>query len=191
MGNIPQGARRVFKGVRYEIYQWQQKMYDGSEKTFEMMKRADTSEAIVTVGDKILIQEEEQPHVPHPFLSLPGGNVDQSETPEAAMSRELLEETGYAVASWELLHTVAPLQSVAWDMHVFIGRNATKAVEPVSDPGEKITPRLVSFEELLDLVDSGALYRFEPTLRLMLVRAKHHVPSREALRKRIFHRPSQ
>ncbi len=186
MGKIPEGAQRIFKGVRYEIYQWPQKMYDGSVETFEMMKRADSSEALVVVDGKILIQEEQQPHVPHPFLSLPGGNLEDGESPEAAMSRELLEETGYAVSSWELLHKVAPLQSVQWDMYVFVGREATKVREPANDSGEKIVPWLVSFEELLGLVDSGALYRFEPTLRLMLVRAKYDERSMEELRKRIF-----
>ncbi len=186
MGNIPEGARRVFKGIRYEIYQWPQKMFDGSEATFEMIKRADSVEALVVVGDKILIQEEQQPHVPYPFLSPPGGNVDEGENYEAAMSRELLEETGYAVDSWELFHVKAPLQSMQWNMYVYIGRGGHKVAEPHDDPGERITPRFVSFEELLELVDSGKLYRFEQTLRFMLLRAKYDPVRREELRKRIF-----
>lgn len=190
MGKIPDNARRVFKGLRYEIYQWPQPMFDGSEQTFEMIKRADTVEALVVVGDKILIQKEEQPHVPHPFLSLPGGNVDAGEVYEAAMSRELFEETGYAVDAWELFHVKAPLQSVQWDMYVYIGRDGKKIAEPHADAGERITSRLVSLEELLDLIDSGEMYRFEQTLRFILLRAKYNPAAREELREKIFGRRS-
>lgn len=186
MGKIPDNAKRVFKGLRYELYQWPQRMFDGSEQTFEMIKRADTVEALVVVGDKILIQEEEQPHVPHPFLSLPGGCVDEGEDHEAAVSRELLEETGYAVERWELHHVQSPLHSVAWNMYVYIGRGGHPTGEPHTDAGERITPRLVTFDELLDLVDRGELYRFEQTLRFQLLRARHHRPSYEALKRKIF-----
>ena len=186
MGKIPDHARQVFHGVRYDVYQWEQELYDGTTKMFEAVKRPDTVEALVIVGDKILIQEEEQPHVPRPFLSLPGGCVDEGEDHETAMSRELLEETGYAVETWELFHAQAPLQSVQWDMYVYIGRGARRMTEPHPDAGERITPRLVSFHELLDLVDRGELYRFEQTLRFLLLRAAHDRPMREALQKRLF-----
>ncbi len=35
-------AKRVFKGVRFDVYQWKQKRYDGTKATFELIKRADS-----------------------------------------------------------------------------------------------------------------------------------------------------
>ncbi len=54
------------------------------------------------------------------------------------------------------------------------------------DSGEKIVTQLVSFDKLLDLVDSGELYRFEQSLRLKIIRAKYHRPSYEAFYKEVF-----
>ncbi|MCR4313671.1 MAG: NUDIX domain-containing protein [Candidatus Uhrbacteria bacterium] len=191
MGKIPDNAEQVFRGVRYDVFQWEQKLYDGTTKTFEAIRRADTVEAIVTVGDRLVIQQEEQPHVPYPFLSFPGGCVDPGETSEEAIQREVLEETGYSGSTLKLLHVQNPLQSQDWAMYVFIIHDAEKTHDPRLDAGEKITTRLVSFDELLDLVDSGELYRFEQNLRLRMIRAKYHRPSYELLYREIFGKDPQ
>ncbi len=39
---MPANAKRVFKGVVFDTYQWEQDMYDGTKKTFEKLKRPDT-----------------------------------------------------------------------------------------------------------------------------------------------------
>lgn len=39
---IPREAELVFRGEIYKVYQWPQKMPDGSVKTFEMLRRPDT-----------------------------------------------------------------------------------------------------------------------------------------------------
>lgn len=186
MGKIPDHAQNMFHGVRYDVFQWEQKLFDGTTKTFEAIRRADTVEAIVVVGNRIVIQQEEQPHVPHPFLSFPGGCVDPGETPQQAVVREVLEETGYSGGTLELLHVQNPMQSQDWAMYVFIIQRAEKTQDPRNDAGEKITTRMVSFDELLDLVDSNEFYRFEQTLRLRIIRAKYHRPSYEAFYKEVF-----
>ncbi|TAL51021.1 NUDIX domain-containing protein [Patescibacteria group bacterium] len=186
MSKIPERAKLVFQGIRYDVFQWEQDLYDGTTKTFEMIRRASTVEALVVVGDRIIIQQEEQPHVPYPFLSFPGGCIEPGETPQEAVVREVLEETGYSRGTLQLLHVQNPLQSQDWSMYVFIFRGAERMREPQTDAGEKITIRLVTFDELIDLVDRGEFYRFESTLRLRFIRAKYHRPSYEILYREIF-----
>ena len=38
---IPLNAEKVFSGIRTEIYQWDQEMYDGSIERFERMRFID------------------------------------------------------------------------------------------------------------------------------------------------------
>src|SRR3990167_56699 len=93
--SIPKKAKRVFKGVLFDVYHWEEKMFDGSHQTYEKIKRKDSVTVIaVTEDDKIILLDEEQPGR-KPFLAVPGGQVDEGETFEQAGRRELLEETGY------------------------------------------------------------------------------------------------
>lgn len=74
---IPPHAKRVFKGILFDVYQWQQKQYDGSYKTFEKIKRSDTVSVIpVTAEGKFIITHQEQP-LTDPFTGFPGGILDE------------------------------------------------------------------------------------------------------------------
>lgn len=44
----------MFEGRIYDVYQWPQKLFDGSTETFEMLSRADTVKIIVLVNEKEL-----------------------------------------------------------------------------------------------------------------------------------------
>ncbi|HEX7259978.1 MAG TPA: NUDIX hydrolase, partial [Candidatus Saccharimonadia bacterium] len=91
---LPPNANRVFKGQIYDVYQWEQELFDGSTGTFEMLKRPDTVKVLAVKDGKIVVLEEEQPY--HgTFFDVPGGRHDDaSETELQAMQRELREETG-------------------------------------------------------------------------------------------------
>lgn len=51
---IPKEATKVFEGRIYDVYQWPQKLFDGSTETFEMLSRADTVKIIALVNEKEL-----------------------------------------------------------------------------------------------------------------------------------------
>ena len=185
MGKIPDEAQKVFEGVLFDVYQWEQEMFDGSVETFEMLKRQDTAEVLVIKDRNILLQEQEQPSKP-PFLSFPGGRIEKGEDPLDGAKREVLEETGYESDEWELFHEVQPTPKLKWSILVYIARDVTWKQEMQLDAGERIELRWVTLDELLDLVDSGELNRIEQDLRMQLIRAKYHGPSREALEKKLF-----
>jgi ADP-ribose pyrophosphatase len=100
--DLPPDAKLVFKGAIFEVWQWEQKMFDGSTQIFEKVKRPDSADVIAVVGDKIVIETQEQPHR-SPFTCIPGGRCDENENPMDGAKRELLEETGH--------HTRNPLGS--------------------------------------------------------------------------------
>src|SRR5687768_2703634 len=101
---IPPDAERVFEGIIYDVYHWQQPMYDGTVSTFEMLKRPDTVTVIPVVDGRLLTLEQRQPNWPAPRLTFPGGRVNSGEDWLTGVKRETLEESGYEFDDWRLVH---------------------------------------------------------------------------------------
>lgn len=152
---IPGDAELKFEGVIFDVYQWEQELYDGSKTTFERLARPDTVVAFPVLKDKrILLIEDTQP-ARETILTAPAGRIEEGETPEEAAKRELKEETGFEPESLSLLYSYQPFTKIDWVIHVFVARGCTKTVEPSLEPGEKNVPRPVTFDELIDLVKNG------------------------------------
>lgn len=183
---IPPSAKMVFKGVIFEVWQWQQAMFDGTTATFERLRRPDTAQIIAVVDDKILVQTEEQPDATVPFTSIPGGRIDEGEEPLAGAKRELLEETGYASDDWTLWKEVDPVGKLDWTIYTYIARDCRTGGAPHLDAGEKISSRLVSFDEFLSLADDPLFY--SPELVSSLLRMRLDESKKEEFRKMLFGR---
>jgi 8-oxo-dGTP pyrophosphatase MutT (NUDIX family) len=78
------------------------------ERTYWKYGKPDVVMIAGFTTDMLLIAHEEfQPGVGETYLKLPGGNVDEGDTPEIAANRELEEETGYRARRMELISTIA------------------------------------------------------------------------------------
>ncbi|MDI6777666.1 MAG: NUDIX hydrolase [Patescibacteria group bacterium] len=180
---LPKNAKRVFKGVIFEVWQWKQKMFDGSTAIYEKLERSDSVEIIPVVGDKILIQIQRQPDRPK-FLSLPGGVCDKGEKPPATAKRELLEETGFFSRDWTLLKKYEPYSKIVWNVYTYLAKNCEYKKEQRLDAGEKIKLKLLTFEEFLMLSDEPT-FRHK-SLKDMLIRARFNKKSRKEFKKLLF-----
>jgi ADP-ribose pyrophosphatase len=148
---VPAAGKQVFRGKIFDVYQWDQKLYNGSTTTFEMLKRPDTVQVIPVVGDKIWMSYESQPNdVMHD--SFFGGRVEKDEKPLASAKRELLEESGLHSNDWILFKSYEPFHKIEWRIYYFIARNCTKIQEQHLDAGEKISIVELNFKDFVDKI---------------------------------------
>ena len=149
MSHIPNHAKKMFSGVIFDTYQWEQIMFDGSTATFEMLKRMSTVSILATTKENtILLAHQQQPNHKD-FISLPGGKQDPGETPLETAKRELQEESGYTSNEWELYKTYKPYHKIDWEVFVYVAKNCTKKHPQNLDPGEKIKIQEYSFEDFV------------------------------------------
>ena len=182
---IPSKAKRVFKGEIFEVWQWPQKMYDGSQHTFEALRRPNTVEIVAVTGNKIIIQRQSQPHKLQPYLSLPGGRCEAGETPLESAKREFLEETGYVSKDWVLFKEEKPVGKIDWTIYTYIARNCVFKQAPHLDAGEKISLRFIDFEKFLKLPEDS-LYVGGVDLTRDMVRARFDPKFKKEFKRLIF-----
>lgn len=154
---VPDDAKNVFEGVIFDVYQWQLAIFDGSESTWEMIKRPDTTAAICVIDGKILVIEEEQPHSGG-SIAFPGGRADVDDTVLDAIKREVAEEVGYKLKNWRLINVQQPHTKIEWFVHIFLAWDVESKSEINLDPGEKIVPKLMSFDEVKLLSQGSRRY---------------------------------
>lgn len=148
---MPDYAKCVYRGKIFDVYQWEQTMYDGTTKTFEKLKRPDTVVVFPVLDDgKILLTEQEQPGK-EPFIGACGGRMDEGEDVLEAAKREFLEETGYEAQEYILWKAVHPTSKIDWVVYLFVAKGCKKVSDQALDGGEKITLKSVSFDELLQI----------------------------------------
>lgn len=148
---IPDDAKKVFKGVLFDVYQWEQEMFDGSKATFEKLKRSDTVVVFPVLDNgKIVITRQEQPGK-EPFIGATGGRVDEGEDILSAAKRELLEESGYEAEEFILWDSRHPTSKIDWVVYTFIAKGLKKVSDIHLDSGEKIELMEVTLDELIEI----------------------------------------
>jgi len=183
--NIPKGAQRTFEGAIFDVYQWEQELYDGSTETFERIVRPDTVAVFpILENNDIFLVKDTQPQR-DTVITAPTGRIEEGETPEEATRRELLEETGLSANTLTLWHSYQLTSKLDWFVYVFIGRGCKKINEPTPDAGEKIEPYPVSFDALSELVVSGKM-RGDGFLERIFLEARHDQKKMDELKAKFF-----
>ena len=148
---IPDNAKKVFGGVLFDVYQWEQELFDGTKTLFEKLKRPDTVVVFPVLDDgKIILTEQEQPGK-EPFIGATGGRVDEGEDILEAAKRELLEESGYEASEFVLWDAQHPTSKIDWVVYTFIAKGLKKVSDMNLDAGEKIALKLVSLDEFIEI----------------------------------------
>lgn len=152
---LPDYAKKVFEGIIYDIYQWEQEMFDGSKEIFEMLKRADTVKVIAIKDNKVVVTKQRQPHIEEEFIDFPGGMNDQDDEDELqAAKRELEEETGMICSEWKLIEVIQPQQKIDQFVYTFIASDVVEERVQILDNGEQIAVELLELEDLKKMMET-------------------------------------
>jgi ADP-ribose pyrophosphatase len=156
---VPENAKQVFKGMIFDVYHWEQEMFDGSTHTFEMLKRPDTVKVIAIKDDKVVVLLQSQPDHKN-FYDLPGGRHDvESETELEAAKREMQEETGMTFTTWKLLEAYQPMTKIEQFVYIFLATDFESQEEQHLDNGEQIEVELRGLDDVKQLAkDPAARY---------------------------------
>lgn len=180
---IPAHAKRVFKGILFDVYQWEQELFDGSRAIFEKLKRPDTVVILPILPDgRIVLIEEKQPGS-EVVIGIPGGRIDEDEEVIKAAKRELLEETGYEAEKYILWDAEQVVNKIDWVIYVFIAKGVKKVADLTLDGGEKITLKPVTFDEFINIGTDTSARFIETEIVPKLLEAKLDPKKREELRK--------
>lgn len=170
---IPDHAKKVFTGVLFDVYQWEQKLFDGTTATFEKLKRPDTVVVFPVLPDgRIILTEQEQPGKAA-FIGATGGRVDPGEDILSAAKREMLEESGYEAERLILWDAQHPTSKIDWIVYTFIAKGLKQVADLHLDAGEKIKLKIVTFDEFVDLASNVNFAEKEVVNKLFEAKLDH------------------
>lgn len=146
---LPKNAKLVHKGIIFDVYQWEQELFDGSFATFERIIRPDTVSVIMVDGDHIIINREKQP-ASKERIDFIMGRIEPNEEPLVGALRELHEETGIKPNQFFEINSELLDGKILWWIHTFIGFGIKETSERHQDGGEHIENLRISFDEFYE-----------------------------------------
>ena len=130
---------------------------DDREADFDVVQNPDTVAVVaLTEAGEVILVREYRPGPERLLYELPGGAVDDGETPEEAARRELLEETGYegdlrpAGSYWAGAYSTHR-------RHAFVATGCYRVAELWPEDAEAVEVALMPFADFRGHVRSGEL----------------------------------
>ena len=112
--------------------------------------------ALTRAGEIVLVRQF-RPGIGRTILELPGGTTDPEDaSPEAAVRRELLEETGYTGAHFLATGCYSPNPASHTNLvHCFLATDVVRTHDPHPDDTEHLEVTLMPLDEVFDLAKRG------------------------------------
>lgn len=128
----------------------------------------------ITKDGKVILERQYRHALGQTDLELPGGCVDKTDASfEAAIARELLEETGYRFEKFEFLGKTSSNPSTNSNlMYMYLATGGEKIKEQELDAGEDIEVLFVTVDELVELFKQQKFIQSMHTVAIQLALQK-------------------
>jgi 8-oxo-dGTP pyrophosphatase MutT (NUDIX family) len=110
----------------------------------------------VTKDQEVVLIRQYRHGVEKVILELPGGSVDEGETPLEAAKRELMEETGYASNTWIEVGCISPNPAIYRNkIYSYLAFDAEPTGKQSSYDAEAVEVFLMPLDEVVEKARSG------------------------------------
>jgi ADP-ribose pyrophosphatase len=112
----------------------------------------------LTLSGEVVLVRQYKHGIKKVLLELPGGYIDEGESPAHAAARELAEETGFSTERLKHIGTLAnDPASLTNLIYVFFAKGVSKATSQRLDAHENMQVELVNLHEVLELILQGTI----------------------------------
>ncbi|MFQ3547970.1 MAG: NUDIX hydrolase [Termitinemataceae bacterium] len=149
--------RRLLDCKIFSVYEALRQCDEQNPAPFYLIDALDWAGVIPVVntpeGRKFVMIQQFRHGTGRRSIEFPGGIIDKGEDPVLAVSRELLEETGYAAELIIPLGSLSPNPAMMTNhFHAFVAEDCHRIQEPHLDEHEDIQVLLIPEEEAINLV---------------------------------------
>jgi ADP-ribose pyrophosphatase len=151
-------SRLVYQGRVVRLRVDTVRMPSGRETTREIVEHDDCVAVIALDADgKVFLVKQFRKAVGKELLEIPAGGIDPGETPEAAVSREMREETGYRPRKVEWLGGFYSAPGYATEyLYLYLATDLIPS-QLFAEDTEGISLVRVAPEEIPELISSGSI----------------------------------
>ena len=132
---------------------------DATEREYHVIQRPDSVQVVALTDDgRVIMVEQQRQGTRANSLEFVAGLVDANETPAAAATRELAEETGFRPGALHELgwyHTDPAILTNR--VTVFVAEDCKPGGIVQPDEGEKVHTRLFDAVEIPRMIDNGTI----------------------------------
>lgn len=146
----------------------EQQSFEGDGQSVQYYVKREPEFAVVgavTTDGQIIMVRQFRPGPGKYTFDVPGGMIDEGQTPMEAAAAELLEETGYEGELEAVTTTYVTAYSTA-KKHIFLARNCRKVAEPEGEENVIGEPLLVSSDRFMEIMGSGEMLDLDCMLLL-------------------------
>lgn len=163
---------------RFTVVQVDEPCTDGSMRRREVAVHPGSVVIVPLVGpDQVCLIEVVRVAVGETLVELPAGTLDRVEPLAEAARRELAEETGYRAGRLTAAGSFWMSPGILRErMHLFIAEDLVAGPQAL-EPGERITPRVVPWDDAVAMCLDGRIHDAKTVAALLIVNERRRLAS--------------